>query len=55
MTIVVINRKMINWKVNGDFITESYVISQQMRNNLLFPIVVLENDGRIYIGESRGK
>lgn len=49
------NSKIISWKVNGDFFSESYVVPQQMRSKLLFPIVVLQDGDRIQIGESRNK
>jgi len=48
-TMVDMNSKIINWRVNNDFMTESYVIPQQMRNKLLFPIIVLQDGDRIQI------
>jgi hypothetical protein len=47
--MVDMNSKIINWRVNNDFMTESYVIPQQMRNKLLFPIIVLQDGDRIQI------
>ena len=55
MTMVDMNSKMINWRVNGEFVTESYVIPQHMRSKLLFPIVILQDGDRIEIAENGGE
>lgn len=43
------NSKMVNWRVNSDYVTEAYVIPQHMRGKLLFPVVVVQDGDRVQV------
>ena len=41
------NNKIICWKINDESVSDSFVIPHQIRNKLLFPIIVLQDGDRL--------